>query len=1253
MPGDSAAPSIFLSYSSKHRDLTRALAEALEVQYGQGSVWWDHALESWGDYEVQIRNALNQARVVVVLWSQAAAASDWVKSEASRANRDHRLVNVRATDASWREVPSPYDQHHVTDVADVPGILRSIEAVWTGRMVRTAVPLHEIYYRHHGQRLIDPKRRALPLDLRDVSPSELLQAAHEVVSYVDLTGVEAQFLDWCTHPVRATAGRLIHGPGGVGKTRLMMNLAGRLRTQGWTAGFLDQPSDSFEATHKQRWQALEQLIDHGDDHGLLIVVDYSEARQNEVKALSRHLRQRAEGETRPVRLILLARSAGEWWTTLHDETSDIQRVFPRADPPSVVELPPVASRQQRRLLFDASLAAFGAVLAAQGVARPGGTPSEAHLTQIETRPGFSRPLAIQMAALVWLTSAGPEAGDTSVAGLLNLVLGLERDHWRKIIGDLNVERMRDLRRAVAQVTMVGGTPTSESAERLLMADTFYAGRRASRVDVDWVRRSLAQAYGTTDGRIVPLEPDLLAEHHVATAADDELVDGCLGWVENESPDLSEQRRRRVLTVLQRATQSEHGPVVTARAGALLDQLVGTHTARLARAIVAVTVNTPGALASAIDRKIAEINADALVAIDEVLPPMSLPLLEVSLKVAIRRVDLARHALATNADRAAASVQRATVALATRLARLSIRFSNVGRREEALAASQEAVAIYRRLTEAGRHAFLPDLARSLTNLARDLSSLRRREDALAAAQEAVVIQRQLVEVRPDTSLPELASSLNNMSGDLAYLGRHDDALAASQEAVAIRRRLVEAHPDVFLPELANSLNNMGNGLAHLGRREAALAASQEAVAIYRRLIEIRPDAFLPNLAGTLSNVALWLSDLGRNSEALTASQEAVAIRRVLVEMRPDAFLPDLASSLTNMSRDLAYLGRHDDALAASDVAVAIRRRLVDVQPDVFLPDLAGSLVSMGKHLSNLGRRQAACAASHEAVAIYRPLAEVHPDVFLPELAASLYNLSDDLSHLGSHDDALAANQEAVAIYRPLSELRPDVFLPRLANSLNSMGKDLAFVGRRDDALAASQEAAAIYRALIEREARPEALLPQLARSLNNIGIWLSDLGRGEDGWTASQEAVAICRRLVEVRPETSLPDLANSLNNLGNVLAHLGRHEDALPVSQEAVAIYRGLTEARGHVFLPEFAASLGNLSDALGELARYDEAAQAAHDALEKLAPLVERYPDAAGQLARHLARRVRDFSEASSKVPDAALLERIGWALGDASVSE
>ena len=70
-------------------------------------------------------------------------------------------------------------------------------------------------------------------------------------------------------------------------------------------------------------------------------------------------------------------------------------------------------------------------------------------------------------------------------------------------------------------------------------------------------------------------------------------------------------------------------------------------------------------------------------------------------------------------------------------------SELGQREQALAASREVVAIRRSLATRNPDAFQPDLARSLSILAGALSELGQREQALAAAREAVAISRALV------------------------------------------------------------------------------------------------------------------------------------------------------------------------------------------------------------------------------------------------------------------------------------------------------------------------------------------------------------------------------------------------------------------------------------------------------------------------------------------------------------------------------
>jgi tetratricopeptide (TPR) repeat protein len=142
----------------------------------------------------------------------------------------------------------------------------------------------------------------------------------------------------------------------------------------------------------------------------------------------------------------------------------------------------------------------------------------------------------------------------------------------------------------------------------------------------------------------------------------------------------------------------------------------------------------------------------------------------------------------------------------------------------------------------------------------------REEALAASQEAVDIHRRLAQTRPDAFLPDLATSLNNLGNRLSNLGRREEALAASQEAVDIYRRLAQTRPDAFLPYLATSLNNLGGDLSNLGRREEALAASQEAVDIRRRLAQTRPDAFLPDLATSISVMSDVLAALDRHGEA---------------------------------------------------------------------------------------------------------------------------------------------------------------------------------------------------------------------------------------------------------------------------------------------------------------------------------------------------------------------------------------------------
>ncbi|MEL6664002.1 MAG: toll/interleukin-1 receptor domain-containing protein, partial [Pseudomonadota bacterium] len=106
---------VFISYASPDRGRAEKLAHALSKR--GISVWWDRELAAGDDFEAVIDRELAAARLVIVVWSEHAVVSPWVRSEAAEGLKQNKLLPVRLDDA---RIPRPFDQLHTTRIRTGP-----------------------------------------------------------------------------------------------------------------------------------------------------------------------------------------------------------------------------------------------------------------------------------------------------------------------------------------------------------------------------------------------------------------------------------------------------------------------------------------------------------------------------------------------------------------------------------------------------------------------------------------------------------------------------------------------------------------------------------------------------------------------------------------------------------------------------------------------------------------------------------------------------------------------------------------------------------------------------------------------------------------------------------------------------------------------------------------------------------------------------------------------------------------------------
>jgi tetratricopeptide (TPR) repeat protein len=1077
------------------------------------------------------------------------------------------------------------------------------------------------------------------------SPAGLLRADVEAVPFRGRERLLAQLRLWCESPGRFSA-RLVSGPGGQGKTRLARELGRRMRQDGWAVLHVapDLPADHYAALA-------------GVDVPLLVVMDYAETRTAQVGAVVGALR----GASGPVRLVLVARTGGEWVDELSFPGAEsmigealTEIVLPErpadTEPPAgamPVALPELADTvDERTAMFDAAVAAFAA--------RLGWLPAYRDVDWAAAATAAVRPdlslgrydtaLAVQMAALAALLdrSGGSQTSPEVV------LLVHERRYWRRLatrLGVLDQPGLPDFDRLagwLVAAAAVCGADTEQEALATLGALPVLAGQPAAVFPA--LVRWLHELYPAQHAYWASPPPDRLAEHLVATVltARPDLLDEVL-------PAAAESQVYRALIVLSRAAIGRPATHDTLR------RLVTDHPVELAPAalLVSTAVENPAPLVEAVDSVIDTV-IEATGAPDPAPPsPSGLLLSElyhaIPARTQLHRRRAARIASALveyhrgrDAAYRAAAPRRllrrrarptaATLDLAETLLKAAYCHSELGEWAQTLTAVEESSELLDRLAATDPGDYDQQRVEALDARAVTLSSMGRTAEALAAEDQAIALLTALARRDPTGYGIVLGQCHGTRAAMLIRLDRWDEALDALRAASALVHSPTEPDTATTAGVAAFVDTNLTAVLSLLGRQREALAAARQAVDRYRRLAEDRPDSFEPFLTVSLVNLAKTLMETGNADQAVAAAGDAVDRLRRLAAAYPDAYRPHLLMALNNLNgaRGLAAPGKLDgQALRDAEEAATGLRELVAERPGVFESDLVVALVNLSGQLSWAGQDARAVEAGTEAVTIGRAHAGRRPDTFEPILANALTNLGTALSELERHDEARPAAEEAVELLRRRAQRHPEIHGRFLVLALHTLGGVLAELDLPGPARAAATEAVSWCRR--HRDGAPDPYDQLLGESLANLGVALTHLGQHRQALAADEEARDIFRRLVAREPTRHAEQLVETTRAVVADLTALGRPDQALAACEDTVEHLEGVPPTPG----TDQALSTGllSLSYHLSLARRPAEATAAA----EKAVAIRRRTGDTPARLAGALNRVAVRYDETGRPAEAAA----------------
>ncbi|WP_248961163.1 tetratricopeptide repeat protein [Sphaerisporangium perillae] len=613
----------------------------------------------------------------------------------------------------------------------------------------------------------------------------------------------------------------------------------------------------------------------------------------------------------------------------------------------------------------------------------------------------------------------------------------------------------------------------------------------------------------------------------------------------------------------------------------------------------------------------------------------------------------RHELALRSAERAVEVAKKSEdreTLARALGHLGSSLAGTGRDEQAEHAARAALEMWEELFDQDPDTFRPPLAGAWNNLANKLGTLGRAEEAAAASQESVTLYKH-------TDQPhELANALNSLAVRLHVFGQEESARDNAERAVAIYDRLIADEPK-HLRNLAVVLHNLSGYHAALGHLDLAWTTADRAAGIRYGLHAKDPDAIESDLLLSLRAAAEYASATGRFEDAARAA----AIRVEVFEAHDEPGV-ELAEALVDLCGSLTGTKRIVEAAEAAERAESLAATFPEV------PGLhAFCLDRLAWCRAQLGQPAEAVRLARRGIALLEPIADDDLDPHLHELGVLLHDLAGYLLACGRPIEALGAAGRAVSIRERLTAVSPQRFRSLLSEALQQQSQILLALGRTRPAEEARLRALELatdaapgaaperrctagdlereYNLLADSvEFRPEIakglhelaeatrdvrfvhagdVLDWLALSLSALADALCRLGRPE-------EEVASLRLIVAVREEEgNIGDVALTLRRLGPARMRAGQFEWAWLESIGAAAMLRDLVESGRPEFLVFQAQAWEDAGNAMKRLGYLEEAVAYVRKALGLYELAVKDDPD----LRQHEARAVQSLADLVTRI--------------------